>query len=129
MSSSTWRTPFESWTSSGGCLYSRAAADFRLRFSSKAASLGARPEWISEEHTSELQSRQYLVCRLLLEKKKKKHQTQPRQRHRCRRTVRSNTCNRYQQYRRYRQIGVDLGSLIQRQKGRCRRGTTGPDDM
>src|SRR3712207_7858805 len=28
----------------------------------------------SEEHTSELQSRQYLVCRLLLEKKK--HQTQ-----------------------------------------------------
>src|SRR3712207_9000220 len=29
-------------------------------------------KWIrSEEHTSELQSRQYLVCRLLLEKKKK----------------------------------------------------------
>src|SRR5947209_12620253 len=27
----------------------------------------------SEEHTSELQSRQYLVCRLLLEKKKNKH--------------------------------------------------------
>src|SRR3712207_8841326 len=27
--------------------------------------------WRSEEHTSELQSRQYLVCRLLLEKKKK----------------------------------------------------------
>src|SRR3712207_7078372 len=27
----------------------------------------------SEEHTSELQSRQYLVCRLLLEKKKKHH--------------------------------------------------------
>src|SRR5947209_9103806 len=27
----------------------------------------------SEEHTSELQSRQYLVCRLLLEKKKDKH--------------------------------------------------------
>src|SRR3712207_7058881 len=40
----------------------------------------------SEEHTSELQSRQYLVCRLLLEKKKKRslitlvpfsHNTQP----------------------------------------------------
>src|SRR6476620_12810363 len=30
--------------------------------------------WRSEEHTSELQSRQYLVCRLLLEKKKKKKQ-------------------------------------------------------
>src|SRR3712207_7434617 len=29
----------------------------------------------SEEHTSELQSRQYLVCRLLLEKKK--HSTHP----------------------------------------------------
>src|SRR3712207_7447480 len=28
----------------------------------------------SEEHTSELQSRQYLVCRLLLEKKKKNKQ-------------------------------------------------------
>src|SRR5947209_17254728 len=28
----------------------------------------------SEEHTSELQSRQYLVCRLLLEKKKKNTQ-------------------------------------------------------
>src|SRR3712207_7746835 len=28
-------------------------------------------QYRSEEHTSELQSRQYLVCRLLLEKKKK----------------------------------------------------------
>src|SRR5476651_2744188 len=31
----------------------------------------------SEEHTSELQSRQYLVCRLLLEKKKKISQQHP----------------------------------------------------
>src|SRR3712207_8103251 len=31
---------------------------------------GAPMEYRSEEHTSELQSRQYLVCRLLLEKKK-----------------------------------------------------------
>src|SRR3712207_8360844 len=30
------------------------------------------PDKRSEEHTSELQSRQYLVCRLLLEKKKTK---------------------------------------------------------
>src|SRR2546430_7383236 len=30
----------------------------------------------SEEHTSELQSQSNLVCRLLLEKKKKKHQVQ-----------------------------------------------------
>src|SRR3712207_8359072 len=29
----------------------------------------------SEEHTSELQSRQYLVCRLLLEKKKKSNRS------------------------------------------------------
>src|SRR3712207_7045780 len=34
----------------------------------------------SEEHTSELQSRQYLVCRLLLEKKK----NHARMRHNCR---------------------------------------------
>src|SRR3712207_7559521 len=31
-------------------------------------------KWRSEEHTSELQSRQYLVCRLLLEKKKTRAQ-------------------------------------------------------
>src|SRR3712207_9218140 len=37
-----------------------------LRFALKTASR-------SEEHTSELQSRQYLVCRLLLEKKKKQN--------------------------------------------------------
>src|SRR5947209_12954223 len=33
---------------------------------------GKRPGDRSEEHTSELQSRQYLVCRLLLEKKNKR---------------------------------------------------------
>src|SRR2546427_13003169 len=32
--------------------------------------------WRSEEHTSELQSQSNLVCRLLLEKKKKKKQTE-----------------------------------------------------
>src|SRR3712207_9471263 len=41
----------------------------------KALALSRRPQSCpkggrSEEHTSELQSRQYLVCRLLLEKKK-----------------------------------------------------------
>src|SRR3712207_8300305 len=34
----------------------------------------------SEEHTSELQSRQYLVCRLLLEKKNKNMNSDDRQR-------------------------------------------------
>src|SRR5947209_11222838 len=37
------------------------------------ARLWPRMAMRSEEHTSELQSRQYLVCRLLLEKKKKKY--------------------------------------------------------
>src|SRR3712207_6923037 len=36
-----------------------------------ARNQGPQGNWRSEEHTSELQSRQYLVCRLLLEKKKK----------------------------------------------------------
>src|SRR3712207_7873173 len=36
----------------------------------RAARQAARRRARSEEHTSELQSRQYLVCRLLLEKKK-----------------------------------------------------------
>src|SRR5947209_17261741 len=35
------------------------------------ATVAVGPVRRSEEHTSELQSRQYLVCRLLLEKKKK----------------------------------------------------------
>src|SRR3712207_7493202 len=39
----------------------------------RARRRGCVPSARSEEHTSELQSRQYLVCRLLLEKKKKKH--------------------------------------------------------
>src|SRR3712207_7894307 len=40
--------------------------------SGRSPALPGRPgrEARSEEHTSELQSRQYLVCRLLLEKKK-----------------------------------------------------------
>src|SRR3712207_7381696 len=38
---------------------------------------GPSAEDRSEEHTSELQSRQYLVCRLLLEKKKQQHTMLP----------------------------------------------------
>src|SRR3712207_7353728 len=37
---------------------------------SRCSSTRSRTRTRSEEHTSELQSRQYLVCRLLLEKKK-----------------------------------------------------------
>src|SRR3712207_8265555 len=43
---------------------------FSLGFLSLHLSLGF---WRSEEHTSELQSRQYLVCRLLLAKKNSNH--------------------------------------------------------
>src|SRR3712207_7002509 len=43
-----------------------------LTFSVGPEKFDGTPSWEprSEEHTSELQSRQYLVCRLLLEKKK-----------------------------------------------------------
>src|SRR5207249_8392349 len=46
----------------------RAAPPAR-RALARLAGLLAAPEWRSEEHTSELQSRFDLVCRLLLEKK------------------------------------------------------------
>src|SRR5947209_16783994 len=45
----------------------RAAGGFPIEFVTIAVN-----SIRSEEHTSELQSRQYLVCRLLLEKKKKR---------------------------------------------------------
>src|SRR3712207_7462048 len=57
----------------GGGTRLRAAGQPEERRSSPCpgvAAVGHRPDR-SEEHTSELQSRQYLVCRLLLEKKKK----------------------------------------------------------
>src|SRR3712207_7810484 len=47
----------------------RDAPRFRPFLATPASRMGVTIR--SEEHTSELQSRQYLVCRLLLEKKKK----------------------------------------------------------
>src|SRR2546429_1691855 len=51
----------------------------RATFGGRRAQAGRPPNVArsqrSEEHTSELQSRLHLVCRLLLEKKKKKHIT------------------------------------------------------
>src|SRR3712207_7331017 len=47
-----------------------AAHDAELLMTGEADSSIAVEFTRSEEHTSELQSRQYLVCRLLLEKKK-----------------------------------------------------------
>src|SRR5687767_15441724 len=53
----------------------RPAIDERVRLQQLVdlarAFVGARVDERSEEHTSELQSLAYLVCRLLLEKKKK----------------------------------------------------------
>src|SRR3712207_7944259 len=48
----------------------RIKPDLERETSSRAAQMSLRCGRRSEEHTSELQSRQYLVCRLLLEKKK-----------------------------------------------------------
>src|SRR5258707_2254118 len=57
-----YTTLFRSWTAAGELPAGQAAVE---------AVSGGR-SCRSEEHTSELQSRQYLVCRLLLEKKKDK---------------------------------------------------------
>src|SRR6185437_16945613 len=48
------------------CFFSKSFAGAQIRVRSMSAYGGHR----SEEHTSELQSLAYLVCRLLLEKKK-----------------------------------------------------------
>src|SRR3712207_7079006 len=45
----------------------------RLKEAAEKAKIELSSTSRSEEHTSELQSRQYLVCRLLLEKKKSYH--------------------------------------------------------
>src|SRR5258707_8546509 len=59
---STTRRGLITWGGGGaGGIYTRS------RYSDRGRLFTFR----SEEHTSELQSRQYLVCRLLLEKKKK----------------------------------------------------------
>src|SRR3712207_8402901 len=44
---------------------------------------GRAPRARSEEHTSELQSRQYLVCRLLLEKKNETYRSSSFRLHLC----------------------------------------------
>src|SRR3712207_8349200 len=52
---------------------SRSSRSKLYRMRAWSAVVPVRDTARSEEHTSELQSRQYLVCRLLLEKKKKKY--------------------------------------------------------
>src|SRR5947209_10210512 len=61
--------PVRCWQSSARdrrCAPARSSLSCRP----EARELASRSPGRSEEHTSELQSRQYLVCRLLLEKKK-----------------------------------------------------------
>src|SRR3989442_10411577 len=72
-----YTTLFRSTVSSrgAGCFsslvcVSRCSASVLWRRTCRATKHGSR----SEEHTSELQSRPHLVCRLLLEKKKKQKQ-------------------------------------------------------
>src|SRR5437762_10194405 len=68
------------WTWTQGLVPYRDAFDnhaplFHLAMAPLVAAFGERADLLvvrSEEHTSELQSPMYLVCRLLLEKKKKK---------------------------------------------------------
>src|SRR3712207_6964677 len=56
---------------SGRITASPSTASATASAASRPAPTTTSPSTRSEEHTSELQSRQYLVCRLLLEKKKK----------------------------------------------------------
>src|SRR3712207_7125064 len=58
--------------SRGGAAQDQSADSLRVGGGQDHAGHGAEGDAAerSEEHTSELQSRQYLVCRLLLEKKK-----------------------------------------------------------
>src|SRR3712207_9024289 len=60
------------WTIGNRKMYNTLRTLIALKHTQKALSHGtAAQRGRSEEHTSELQSRQYLVCRLLLEKKNK----------------------------------------------------------
>src|SRR6266568_8542466 len=65
------------------------------RWRSSPARRGAPARCRSEEHTSELQSQFHLVCRLLLEKKKNKKQTNPnyKKTHNNKKTTNNNYTN------------------------------------
>src|SRR3712207_8796775 len=57
-------------TNSNSCVYSCGFHDLCHQSSLNKTKIKSLFSVRSEEHTSELQSRQYVVCRLLLEKKK-----------------------------------------------------------
>src|SRR5438552_8385899 len=60
---------------------SMGGAPWRVAFSRRFLTIRRSRRGRSEEHTSELQSPDHLVCRLLLEKKKKNHFRRPNYRH------------------------------------------------
>src|SRR5690606_39321733 len=68
-------------------IWSEQISDLRWQHSGRSLIRALR----SEEHTSELQSRENLVCRLLLEKKNKRPKLQTRTK--VTRTKREKTCN------------------------------------
>src|SRR5437764_4803509 len=83
-----FRSDYFFWPAgAGGALAGASAAfgsgaglsdfEFRNAMTSARSLPRGTPVKRSEEHTSELQSPMYLVCRLLLEKKKKTHNIKP----------------------------------------------------
>src|SRR3712207_7632985 len=75
-----YTTLFRSWSNLKGCVSTTSVVSSMVWSSNWTVTVDGMPEASSsasggslcprsEEHTSELQSRQYLVCRLLLEKK------------------------------------------------------------
>src|SRR2546425_1436346 len=76
--------PFDQWYAK------QTNGQTRITIPARLGDNGIRTEGFirSEEHTSELQSLAYLVCRLLLEKKKKKqittHNRKTPHKHKCR---------------------------------------------
>src|SRR3712207_8056350 len=67
-----FRSEIDRWDVGHALEVARRADTFHVSgFEEEWRKLGTNAKFLrSEEHTSELQSRQYLVCRLLLEKKK-----------------------------------------------------------
>src|SRR2546427_8521991 len=65
-----WRKPY-AYGNSAGHLVLHVTGNLNYYIGARVAETGYRRDRRSEEHTSELQSQSNLVCRLLLEKKKK----------------------------------------------------------
>src|SRR3712207_8730396 len=60
---------YSSLTGTGGTYSTRVWDVAKISTMTVDLFININGQWRSEEHTSELQSRQYLVCRLMIEKK------------------------------------------------------------